>query len=1142
MNTLTKRSLHKFWLMLLALTTLVVSSFVLDQSVEAKELQNVITRTRVRDGSQNNVDPNRLRVGSWYDVLTDFDLTGYDNNVQNGDYFVFDLPAPMDVKVSSSKFNFDGFEVGTIEITSYGTSAGGQVKVTFENLDKWMEAKGLTSVHGVKGNFQTSIRFLSEMTSQPLELLAYNSDNTFTVTVLPALPPSTYDGSNINYNKIGGLIASKTWDSPLLGRKGSQVHAWRLRINENAKSYDSYVIKDTIKSEGFQFIPESFKLLKIAEGSWTASGYDTRQAVAVDLSDKLTFNDSYTEFTLDLGSISGDGYYLTYDTTATNDGSFITNYVQAADGGEVIKPIVNRANTAVSVSRESTLAGSITVKGQVDEITIYKRDGDTYRGLNGAVFELTDLTTGQVIKTDTTGTNAVTGVNGFLRFGQLVANHRYSIREINPPAGYAASTTPFEFTADPNAPAGIVKYWDNFRNPAKATIEATKILNGRQLAAGEFTFELVNAAGEVVATAQNDATGKVQFTEQSFAAEKEYTFTIREVKENAPGITYDNSEKMVTVSVDDKGSGLEATVIYDGGSATFTNTYTPDPLHVNLDVLKVLEGRLLLAGEFEFVLKDEQGQVLERVSNQTDGTVSFSGLTFTQPGRYTYTIEEVDNNLPGITYDKDVKTAFFDIEQDPVSGALYVAQYGPEGIFFANRFTPEPIKVKLDVFKELTGRSLVAGEFEFVLKDELGRVLERATNQADGTVVFSELTLDRADRYIFSIEEVDNQLPGVTYDTAPRGIFFNVVQDYVTGQLKIEQYAPEGRILFANTYKAETTTTTTTTTSTTTESTTTSSTVTTAEPTTASTTETTSEPTTTASTSTSGETTSSSTTTSASTSTTGSTTVTTAEPITTSTTETTSEPTTTASTSTSGETTSSSTTTTASTSTTGSTTVTTAEPTTSSTTVTTSEPTTTASTSTSGETTSSSTTTSASTSTTGSTTVTTAEPTTSSTTVTTSEPTTTASTSTSGGSTTETTTEAVTSSTTVQTTEPTTTDSNRTTVGPVTTVDPGTVTAATTTLPTTASEPTTAEPSTIAVTTTSVEPPVSTSLEPITTTGTAGTGSGLASSESTGSGPKQGKVLPSTGEESRPVTALIGFLLMAVAGLATVFYRQSEKD
>ena len=1161
MNTLTKGSLHKFWLMLLALTTLVVSSFVLDQSVEAKELQNVITRTRVRDGSQNNVDPNRLRVGSWYDVLTDFDLTGYDNNVQNGDYFVFDLPAPMDVRASLSKFNFDGFDVGTIEITSYGTSAGGQVKVTFENLDKWMEAKGLTSVYGVKGNFQTSIRFLSEMTSQPLDLLAYNSDNTFTVTVLPALPPSTYDGSNINYNKVGGLIASKTWDSPLLGRKGSQVHAWRLRINENAKSYDSYVIKDTIKSEGFQFIPESFKLLKIAEGAWTASGYDTRQAVAVDLSDKLTFNDTYTEFTLDLGSVSGDGYYLTYDTTATNDGSFITNYVQAADGGEVIKPIVNRANTAVSVSRESTLAGSITVKGQVDEITIYKRDGDTYRGLNGAVFELTDLTTGQVIKTDTTGTNAVTGVNGYLRFGQLVANHRYSIREINPPAGYVASTTPFEFIVDPNAPAGIVKYWDNFRNPAKATIEAAKVLNGRQLAAGEFTFELVNAAGEVVATAQNDATGKIQFTEQTFAAEKEYTFTIREVKENATGITYDDSEKMVTVSVDDKGSGLEATVIYDGGSATFTNTYTPDPLHVNLDVLKVLEGRLLLAGEFEFVLKDEQGQVLERATNQVDGTVSFSGLTFTQPGRYTYTIEEVDNNLPGITYDKDVKTAFFDIEQDPVSGALSVAQYGPEGIFFANRFTPEPIKVKLDVFKELTGRSLVAGEFEFVLKDELGRVLERATNQADGTVVFSKLTLDRADRYIFSIEEVDNQLPGVTYDTAPRGIFFNVVQDYVTGQLKIEQYAPEGRILFANTYKPETTTTTTSTTTTTTSeptTTTSTTTTTTSEPTTTSTTMTTVEPTTTSTLTTTVEPTTTSTPTTTVEPTTTSTPTTTVEPTTTSTPRTTVEPTTTSTPTTTVE------------PTTTSTPTTTVEPTTTSTPTTTVEPTTTAvnpptttaivepsTTSVVSPTTDLSTTTTDVQLTTV--TTTSSEPTTTAivnptttvvgTTVTV-EPTTTVATST---TTVEPTTTAATSTTTV---EPTTTAAaTTTTVEPTTTaaattttVEPTTTAAATTTTvePTTtaAATTTTVEPTTTAAatttvaSTTTVAPTTSVTTTAATTVDVPGTTTGVTPPPAGG---KKGRTLPKTGEESGLVTSLVGFALMSVAGMAGVLYRKSKK-
>ena len=607
-NNVFRNHLKNIGLMFFALIALVFSLFGLSENVEAKELQDVITLTRIRDSNQNDVNPSRLRVDSWYEALMSFDLTGYDNNLQNGDYFVFDLPAPMDVRAATNNFTFDGFDVGDIEVTSNGASAGGQIKVTLNNLDKWMEAKGYTSVEGVKGNFKADIRFTAEMTNQPLDLLAYNADNQIVVTVLPKLPPSTYDGSNINYNKVGGLIASKTWDSPLLGRKGSQVHAWRLRINENAKSYDSYVIKDTIKSEGFQFIPESFKLLKIAEGSWTASGYDTKQAVAVDISDKITFNDSYTEFTLNLGSISGDGYYLTYDSTATNDGSFITNYVQATNGGDVIKPIVNRANTALSVSRESTLPGSITVKGQANEITIYKRDGDTYRGLNGVTFELTDLTTGQIVKTDVTDVNSVSGVNGYLRFGQLIANHRYRIREVAPLDGYQASAEVFEFTVDPNAQEGITKYWNNYRKPATATIEATKVLNGRQLAAGEFTFELVNAAGEVVATAKNDAAGKVSFAEQSYTVEKDYTYTIREVKESAAGITYDETEKTVTVSVTDSGSGLEATVAYDGGSASFTNTYTPDPIQTNLDVTKVLDGRYYWQENLILSLRTNRGR------------------------------------------------------------------------------------------------------------------------------------------------------------------------------------------------------------------------------------------------------------------------------------------------------------------------------------------------------------------------------------------------------------------------------------------------------------------------------------------------------------------------------------------------------
>ncbi|WP_185696558.1 Spy0128 family protein [Streptococcus minor] len=825
---------------LLTLVTLVISSFAFVESVKAKELDNVIVRTRVWDSNQSNVNPNQLRVNSLYTVIADFDLTGYDNNLENGDYFVFHLPAPMDVKTASTKFAFEGFEVADVQITSNGSNAGGQVRVTLENLDKWMKSKGYTSVKGVKGNFQASVRFTEEIKQKTLDLVAYNASNTITVTVLPALPPSTYDGSAINYNKVGGLAGNKTWNSPLLGRKGTQAHTWRVRLNENGLSHDDYIVTDSIKSEGFQFIPESFKLLKVKQGTWTSSGYDTKQAVAVDFADKLVFNDKYTEFTLKLGAVSGDGYFLSYDTTATNDGSILTNFLQARNGDQVIKPLTNRNNTAITVSRESTVAGSITMKGQADEITIYKRDGDTYRGLNGVEFELTDLTTGQVVKTATTDTNSVTGVNGYLRFGQLIANHRYSIREVAPLDGYVASNEAFEFTIDPNATEGITKYWNNYRKPAIATIEATKVLKGRQLTADEYTFELVNSAGVVVATAKNDASGKVTFPNQSFTIEKDQVFTIREVKESLVGITYDDTTKEVRVSVADTGNGLEATVTYADGAAIFTNTYTPTAIKVNVGVTKRLVGRTLKADEFEFVLTDNNtGQVVERIKNAQGGLVEFTDLTFKQAGQYVYTITETNGGqtIDNVTYDGKTITATITVTADPVTGALsHTVDYSDGGVF-ENVYT-EPTTTSTTTTTTTTSTTTTA---------------EPSTTSTTSTTV----------------EPTTTSTTTTTAEPTTTSTTMTTAEPTTTS---------------TTTTTAEPTTTSTTTT--TAEPTTTSATTTTTEPTTTSTTTTTTEPTTVATTTTAEPTTTVATTTTAELTTTVATT-TTAEPTTTSTSTTT---------------------------------------------------------------------------------------------------------------------------------------------------------------------------------------------------------------------------------------------------------------
>ena len=111
------------------------------------------------------------------------------------------------------------------------------------------------------------------------------------------------------------------------------------------------------------------------------------------------------------------------------------------------------------------------------------------------------------------------------------------------------------------------------------------------------------------------------------------------------------------------------------------------PITATVDVYKNLEGRALQDGEFDFILKDQQGQIIERVSNLANEVVPFSDLVFDKPGRYIYTVEEVDNQLPGVIYDTTPRTLYFNIEQDPVTGSLYIAHYSPEMIFFQNTFT-----------------------------------------------------------------------------------------------------------------------------------------------------------------------------------------------------------------------------------------------------------------------------------------------------------------------------------------------------------------------------------------------------------------------------------------------------------------------
>ena len=226
-------------------------------------------------------------------------------------------------------------------------------------------------------------------------------------------------------------------------------------------------------------------------------------------------------------------------------------------------------------------------------------------------------------------------------------------------------------------------------------VKTVKRLTGRDLAAGEFTFELLED-GVVVASGTNDANGTVTLSPIRYEAPGTHTYTLREACPNAlglyKGVTYDGATYTVVTTVSDNGDGtLSATHKLEGSteSAGFTNKYHAMPTQVSIGAIKVLEGRELKKDEFSFKLVGED--VESTVTNDADGKISFDKFEYDEPGTYIYTISEVKGEEAGMTYDKSVFTATVNVVDDgegnlKASVAFTKGDKSVEGIVFNNTY------------------------------------------------------------------------------------------------------------------------------------------------------------------------------------------------------------------------------------------------------------------------------------------------------------------------------------------------------------------------------------------------------------------------------------------------------------------------
>ncbi|WP_371607282.1 Spy0128 family protein [Streptococcus sp. 27098_8_51] len=498
----------------------------------------------------------------------------------------------------------------------------------------------------------------------------------------------------------------------------------------------------------------------------------------------------------------------------------------AADGTVTFKDIEYAAveNHTYTISEKAGSEGGVTYDTATHEVTVNVTDNgqgqlvaavtgnnptftNTYKASSATVnITATKVLNGKALeagkyefelkegdKVIGTATNAADGTVAFAGIEYKEAgDHTYTISEkAGSEAGvtYDKSTHNVTVKVTDNGQGKLVAdVKDNnptFTNtykatPAKATITARKVLDGKALEADKYEFEL-KEGDKVVATAKNAADGTVTFEAIEYAVEGEHTYTMTEKAGSEAGVTYDTAKHEVRVNVTDDGAGqLVATVT--GNNPTFTNTYKAASTTVNITAKKVLEGKALEAGKYEFELK-EGDKVIGTATNAVDGTVAFAGIEYKEAGEHTYTISEKAGSEAGVTYDKSTHNVTVKVV-DNGAGKL-VATVTDNNPTFTNTYVASSTQVTFSAKKVLKGdKELVKGQFKFELK-EGDKVVETATNAADGTVTFTAIEYKEAGEHTYTITEVKGDDKNIKYDENSYKVTVTVT-DNGAGQLVTE--------------------------------------------------------------------------------------------------------------------------------------------------------------------------------------------------------------------------------------------------------------------------------------------------------------------------------------------------------------------
>ena len=582
---------------------------------------------------------------------------------------------------------------------------------------------------------------------------------------------------------------------------------------------------------GFELVKGEGKDAQVvATGTNDASGKITMSPIEYDKPGTHTY--TLREVKGKTGGITYDGKTYTIETTITDKG----------DGTLEAKHELNAAaekaeftNSYKPGSKDSSVTDQITAKKVLTGREL---------GLVAGEFRF-ELVEGNVVAA--TGTNNADGkiVMDPVTYTEA-GEHTYTLRETKAGAtenGITYSTAQYTIvTTVTDNGDGTLSVEHKLQNAEEATFEnvynvtpknssvtdeikATKRLTGRDLKAGEFSFELVEGEGKdakVVATGKNDVDGKIKMSAIEYTEAGKHTYTLSEVSGDANnGITYDGKTYTIETTIIDNGDGTlsAAYKLKDADEAKFNNSYKPNPdessVTDQITAKKVLTGRDLKEGEFSFELV-EDGEVVATGTNAADGTITMGAVKYDKPGKHTYTLREVNGGTTskGVTY-SDAKYTIETIITDNGDGTLKAEHVlkGDKPAEFTNAYSVTPLDADLDfgLSKAIDGREWTDGdEFSFTITAPDGTPLpnpatvtvsKRDAKDGIAAIKFGKIRYTAAGTYKYEIRENAGSTVGMTYDAHVATAEVTVTEDG-NGTLTANVTKKEnGR--FTNTYRTE---------------------------------------------------------------------------------------------------------------------------------------------------------------------------------------------------------------------------------------------------------------------------------------------------------------------------------------------------